>query len=181
MDWRGIPHYARGRRLRRGDCSGALLYRCLGFDPGDRVTANRCDRAGRINPCPSDRRILLCVADRGSDGDLFPSDTELVRDLGKLQPFIPNDCEIRGSYLLGPRLRGDERKIASYSAAIRTSGAAALISGVTCCSNLAKFFWNMLTRSRAVRSNSALSFQVLNGLSRCGSTPGTEVGTEKPK
>ena len=56
-----------------------------------------------------------------------------------------------------------------------------LISGVTCCSNLAKFFWNMLTRSRAVLSNSALSFQVLNGLSRCGSTPGTEVGTEKPK
>src|SRR5262245_64613726 len=44
----------------------------------------------------------------------------------------------------------------------------------------AKFCWNMLTRSRAVRSNSALSFQVLNGLSRCGSTPGTEVGTEKP-
>src|SRR5207237_1366345 len=49
------------------------------------------------------------------------------------------------------------------------------------CSNLAKFFWNIPTRSRAVLSNAALSFQVLNGLSRCGSTPGTDVGTEKPK
>ena len=64
---------------------------------------------------------------------------------------------------------------------MRTSGAAALMSGVTCFSNLVKFFWNMPTSSRAVLSNSALSFQVLNGLSRCGSTPGTEVGTEKPK
>ena len=73
------------------------------------------------------------------------------------------------------------RLVNAYSAAMRTSGAAALISGVTCSSNLAKFFWNMATSSRAVLSNSALSFQVLIGFNRCGSTPGTEVGTEKPK
>ena len=46
---------------------------------------------------------------------------------------------------------------------------------------LVKFFWNMPTSARAVLSNSALSFQVLNGFNRCGSTPRTEVGTEKPK
>ena len=48
-------------------------------------------------------------------------------------------------------------------------------------SNLAKFFWNMPTSARAVLSNSALSAQVLTGSRMCGSTPGSEVGTAKPK
>src|ERR1700726_694502 len=39
----------------------------------------------------------------------------------------------------------------------------------------------MPTRARAVLSNSALSAQVLTGSRICGSTPGSEVGTAKPK
>ena len=43
------------------------------------------------------------------------------------------------------------------------SGAAARTSASTCFSYLVKFFWNMLTRLRAVLSNSALSAQVFSG------------------
>src|SRR5213079_2615024 len=68
-----------------------------------------------------------------------------------------------------------------YSAASFTSGAAARTSASTWASNLAKFFWNMATKARAALSNSALSAQVLTGLRICGSTPGSEVGTAKPK
>ena len=70
---------------------------------------------------------------------------------------------------------------ATYSAAIFASGAAARTSASTWFSYFAKFFWNIATRLRAVLSNSALSAQVFIGLSRCGSTPGIEVGTAKPK
>src|SRR3974390_1339601 len=62
-----------------------------------------------------------------------------------------------------------------YSAAMRTSGAAAITSGVTWVSNFWKFFWNMPTNARAVLSKSALFFHVFIGCKRCGSTPGTEV------
>ena len=51
----------------------------------------------------------------------------------------------------------------NYSAAIRTSGAAARTSASTCLSNLAKFFWNMPTSLRAVSSNAGF---VLPGLQR---------------
>src|SRR5216684_1264686 len=71
--------------------------------------------------------------------------------------------------------------VQSHSAASLTSGAAARTSASTCASNLAKFFWNMPTSARAVLSNSALSAQVLIGSRICGSTPGSEVGTAKPK
>jgi hypothetical protein len=51
----------------------------------------------------------------------------------------------------------------AYSAAIRTSGAAARTSASTWLSNGTKFFWNMATRLRAVSSNSALFCHVLCG------------------
>src|SRR5450631_4599240 len=98
----------------------------------------------------------------------------------KGRPRWPPFFVFHHSGLIHPPLEGEGKK-ENYSAAILTSGAAALISGVTCCSNLVKFFWNRPTNSRAVLSNAALSFQVLNGFKRCGSIPGTEVGTEKPK
>src|SRR5262249_55948377 len=79
------------------------------------------------------------------------------------------------------RQRRSKTDHADYSAASFTEGAAALMSGVAWLSYFAKFFWNIAASSRAVLSNSALSFQVLNGSNRCGSTPDTEVGTEKPK
>src|SRR3974390_3441998 len=68
-----------------------------------------------------------------------------------------------------------------YSAAMRTSGAAAITSGVTWVSNFWKFFWNMPTNAPAVLSKSALFFHVFIGCKRCGSTPGTEVGTANHK
>src|SRR6202012_996466 len=68
-----------------------------------------------------------------------------------------------------------------YSAASLTSGAAARTSASTWASNLAKFFWNMPTSARAVLSNSALSFQVLTGSRISLGTPGSAVGTAKPK
>src|SRR2546425_355725 len=69
----------------------------------------------------------------------------------------------------------------SHSAASFASGAAARTSASTWASNLAKFFWNMPTSARAVLSNSALSFQVLTGLRMSLGTPGSAVGTAKPK
>src|SRR5882672_5580715 len=51
----------------------------------------------------------------------------------------------------------------AYSAAMRTSGAAARTSASTCFSYLTKFSWNMRTSLRAVSSNAALSFQVFIG------------------
>src|SRR6266851_4444800 len=74
-----------------------------------------------------------------------------------------------------------EMMLTGHSAASFTSGAAARTSASTWASNLAKFFWNMPTSARAVLSNSALSAQVLTGSRMCGSTPGSEVGTAKPK
>ena len=68
-----------------------------------------------------------------------------------------------------------------YSAASLRSGAAARTSASTWASNLAKFFWNMPTSARAVLSNSALSFQVLTGSRISLGTPGSAVGTAKPK
>ena len=53
--------------------------------------------------------------------------------------------------------------IATYSAAIRTSGAAARTSASTCFSYFTKFSWNMRTSLRAVSSKAALSFQVFIG------------------
>ena len=50
-----------------------------------------------------------------------------------------------------------------YSAAMRTSGAAARTSASTWFSNRTKLSWNMRTSLRAVWSNSDLFFQVLNG------------------
>src|SRR5262249_45245581 len=57
----------------------------------------------------------------------------------------------------------DSTTIAAYSAAIRTSGAAARTSASTCFSYLTKFSWNMRTSLRAVSSKAALSFQVFIG------------------
>src|SRR4029078_9746988 len=68
-----------------------------------------------------------------------------------------------------------------YSAASLRSGAAARTSASTWASNLAKFFLNMPTSARAVLSNSALSFQVLTGSRISLGTPGSAVGTAKPK
>src|SRR5690606_19046564 len=68
-----------------------------------------------------------------------------------------------------------------HSAAIRTSGAAALISASTCFSNFTKFFWNMPTSFWAVSANAFLSAQVFTGSSSALSMPGTATGTEKPK
>ena len=51
----------------------------------------------------------------------------------------------------------------SYSAAIRTSGAAARTSASTVFSYLTKFSWNMRTSLRAVSSKADLSFQVFIG------------------
>ena len=50
-----------------------------------------------------------------------------------------------------------------YSAASRTSGAAARTSASTVFSYLVKLFWNMATSLRAVASKPALSFQVFIG------------------
>src|ERR1041384_6007317 len=72
-------------------------------------------------------------------------------------------------------------RYAPYSAASLVSGAAARTSASTWASNLAKFFWNMPTRLRAVLSHSALSFQVLTGSRISLGTPGSAVGTAKPK
>src|SRR5215472_8484380 len=77
--------------------------------------------------------------------------------------------------------RAPEMTRSHYSAASRTSGAAARTSGSTLASNLAKFFWNIATSARAVLSNSSLSFQVLTGLRISLGTPGSAVGTAKPK
>src|SRR4051812_36770236 len=74
-----------------------------------------------------------------------------------------------------------KRRKQAYSAASFTSGAAARTSASTWASNLAKFFWNIPTRARAVLSNSSLSFQVLTGLRISLGTPGSAVGTAKPK
>src|SRR5579862_9796366 len=51
----------------------------------------------------------------------------------------------------------------NYSAASRTSGAAARTSASTCFSYLVKFSWNMRTSLRAVSSKALLSFQVFIG------------------
>ena len=52
---------------------------------------------------------------------------------------------------------------ARYSAAMRTSGAAARTSASTWSSNWTKFFWNIATSLRAVWSNSSLFCQVFCG------------------
>ena len=79
------------------------------------------------------------------------------------------------------RARRPGMMLRAYSAASFRSGAAARTSASTWASNLAKFFWNMPTSARAVLSNSALSFQVLTGSRISLGTPGSAVGTAKPK
>src|ERR1700753_796199 len=82
----------------------------------------------------------------------------------------------------GPRAALWHQKVGfAYSAASFTSGAAARTSASTWASNLAKFFWNMATKARAVLSNSALLDQVLTGSRISLGTPGSAVGTAKPK
>jgi hypothetical protein len=66
-------------------------------------------------------------------------------------------------------------------AAIDICGAAARTSESTCGSKRRKFSRNIPTRAFAVSAKAALSCQVLTGYRMCGSTPGTEVGTAKPK
>ena len=130
-----FPHYARCRRLRRGDCSGALLYRCLGFDPAIGSPPTAVIGPGEL-ALPIRQTNLLCVADRGGDGDLFPSDTELVRDIDKTSAVHSRVGGSRATIaksevfyfrvpLAQARTEEPQAVCGSYSAAIRTSGAAA--------------------------------------------------------
>ena len=70
-------------------------------------------------------------------------------------------CNEKGDHTAA--LTSNAQQGLAHSAAMRTSGAAARTSASTWLSKRTKLSRNMRTSFRAVWSNSALSFQVLNG------------------
>src|SRR6476661_6572533 len=69
----------------------------------------------------------------------------------------------------------------TYSAASFDVGAALRTFSSTWLSKLTKFLRNISRRCFAVAANSDLEAQVFTGSRMCGSTPGTETGTARPK
>src|SRR5579872_2377494 len=135
--------------------------------PVETVIAHRILPQGRFDQRISEHAQLRAIAKQSSLVTTKNLDRFVAyapRDDGQIEPLVP----IR-------------REAWIHSAASFTSGAAARTSASTLASNLAKFFWNMPTKARAVLSNSALSFQVLTGSRMSLGTPGRAVGTAKPK
>src|SRR4051812_48621795 len=89
-----------------------------------------------------------------------------------------NDENINGGHL-GRHFRF--RLEAAYSAAIFEVGAALRTFSSTWLSKLTKFLRNISRRCFAVAANSDFDAQVFTGSRMCGSTPGTETGTARPK
>src|SRR5882724_9985259 len=162
-DRSGLEWRRRRYRVRRSHHAHAEAAR-----PYERAVIDHADaRAGRRVVLHA-LRERLCWAFAGRNCSLRPQVSEHARHalIGahRQAPAIATSLHYhqRKRAARGPPFRNGTA-IAAYSAAMRTSGAAARTSASTCFSYLTKFSWNMRTSLRAVSSNAALSFQVFIG------------------